>query len=632
MIMKRLKFTLLFLSCSFILNYVAARDVINCSRTYASFGLNVSNVPNVRVNSISSATGSRIKIENQTSRDELTPVFKTAAALLAEAISDDFPLTIQIKFGEPSEFNSYIGTADLLAITTTNFVWNNFENRNPDTTSPDRNRNGMSMLIPQSIANREYLSDTDPTTPDMIIKLNPSSDIDFYYGNEPDGISDTQYDLVTVILREMVTGCGFTSSLKISRDPITQVTTLSIKDRASNNIEYPYLFDNYVYNNMGVCLSDIENSTNSIFSFLNGNNITFANNTLFNELLFATISDMSLSTLNRTFPQDGTVDLMTPILDCGTVIRKVTPITKSILENLGWKIDLNLSGYRYNIVNSDDSELNNLYPNTNYTIKTNIPSYIDWGNINYFGLYLVKSDGDFYTLNSDNAKIGKLFINYSTLPNNEWQRDPETGSVIGYIRFSAYNDAQQTYYHAFKRVLLAYAPSSAQINVLKINATSSSMDAKIDYLSQGATNYRINYTISGDPTQYYIDKPNKEDVSCVLRSLNPNRKHSIYLTASNVNGSINSQTVTIGEDPASAMALIVTKVGTTLKYQFKLGSEYVTNLVINSVGIYDTNGNLRMTVNAGINQTFSIANLTTGYYVLKVDVANSAVFSKMFMK
>lgn len=383
---------------------------------------------------------------------------------------------------------------------------------------------------------------------------------------------------------------------------------------------------------MGVCLSDIENSTNSIFSFLNGNNITFANNTLFNELLFATISDMSLSTLNRTFPQDGTVDLMTPILDCGTVIRKVTPITKSILENLGWKIDLNLSGYRYNIVNSDDSELNNLYPNTNYTIKTNIPSYIDWGNINYFGLYLVKSDGDFYTLNSDNAKIGKLFINYSTLPNNEWQRDPETGSVIGYIRFSAYNDAQQTYYHAFKRVLLAYAPSSAQINVLKINATSSSMDAKIDYLSQGATNYRINYTISGDPAQYYIDKPNKEDVSYVLRSLNPNRKHSIYLTASNINGSVNSQTVTIGEDPASAMALIVTKVGTTLKYQFKLGSEYVTNLVINSVGIYDTNGNLRMTVNAGINQTFSIANLTTGYYVLKVDVANSAVFSKMFMK
>ncbi len=92
MIMKRLKFTLLFLSCSFILNYVAARDVINCSRTYASFGLNVSNVPNVRVNSISSATGSRIKIENQTSRDELTTAFKTAAALLAEAISDDFPL------------------------------------------------------------------------------------------------------------------------------------------------------------------------------------------------------------------------------------------------------------------------------------------------------------------------------------------------------------------------------------------------------------------------------------------------------------------------------------------------------------------------------------------------------------
>lgn len=90
----------------------------------------------------------------------------------------------------------------------------------------------------------------------------------------------------------------------------------------------------------------------------------------------------------------------------------------------------------------------------------------------------------------------------------------------------------------------------------------------------------------------------------------------------------------IRENPLSAMAVIVTKVGTTLKYQFVLGTEYVTtNLTINSVRIYDTNGVLKMTTNSGINQPFSIASLPSGfYYILKVDVANSAVFSKMFAK
>lgn len=78
------------------------------------------------------------------------------------------------------------------------------------------------------------------------------------------------------------------------------------------------------------------------------------------------------------------------------------------------------------------------------------------------------------------------------------------------------------------------------------------------------------------------------------------------------------------------MAMIVTKVGTTLKYQFKLGTEYVTNLTINSAAIYDTNGNFKMTVNAGINQTFSIASLASGYYVLKVNGKFNSILQNIF--
>ena len=82
----------------------------------------------------------------------------------------------------------------------------------------------------------------------------------------------------------------------------------------------------------------------------------------------------------------------------------------------------------------------------------------------------------------------------------------------------------------------------------------------------------------------------------------------------------------------SSMAMVVTKVGTTLKYQFKLGTEYVTDLTINSAGIYDTSGNFKMSVSAGIDQTFSIASLISDLYLLNVDVANSVLFGKVFFK
>ena len=82
----------------------------------------------------------------------------------------------------------------------------------------------------------------------------------------------------------------------------------------------------------------------------------------------------------------------------------------------------------------------------------------------------------------------------------------------------------------------------------------------------------------------------------------------------------------------SSMAMVVTQVGSTLKYQFKLGTEYVTDLTINSAGIYDISGKFQMSVSAGIDQTFSIASLTSGHYILKVDVANSVLFAKLFFK
>lgn len=636
--MKKILFIII---CSIITLQVSARDIVRASKTSYTIAKQRTNLtPIIRINTISKARASKIKIENQTEQTQFTPAFIKAAKLLSEVVSEDFPLTIQIMYGTKSDFDANNGTGDMLAVTTTNFVLNNYDYRNPNTSNPDRDRNSMNKLIPQAIANREYLADTDPETPDMVIKLNPI--YDYYTDTLNTNIAEYEYDLTTVILREMVRGCGFISSLRITKPTYDQVL-LGYKSGASNGVEYPYLFDTYITNDKGVRFIDLANSSSSIFSFLINNHLYFnnnQNNEIFNDMSFSdNPTDMSLSTLNRTIGNDET-ELMTNYFYPNNIIRTITPKTKTILEKLGWCDDIvtSLRSQRCNIISDDGSSITNLLPNTSYLFKPEINPYIDYGTIQFFGLQLVKSDGEYYTL-AQGTLAGMLQVNYSTLPNYEFQRDPETGYIIGYIFFYSYNAGYSSwlgtdkyYFTGYKKVLLPYIPTPPIIGVTKMNTTSTTTDAIVSYSSEGATSYKINYTTSGDPTQYVINKANKEDVTCLLNSLPTNRKTTIYVTAQNTSGSINSSTVTVGTDPISSMSMIVTKVGTTLKYQFKQGTQYVTDLTIRSVNIYDLSGNLKMSTTAGINTYFSISSLTSGYYILKVDVANYTVFSKTFMK
>ncbi|MFV0391667.1 MAG: T9SS type A sorting domain-containing protein [Paludibacteraceae bacterium] len=594
--------------------------------------------PVVKINSISKNRASKIRIENQPQQEQYTPAFIKTARLLAEVIPEDFPLTVQIMYATASDLPLYTTDDDILAVTTTNFVLNNYGYRNPGTSNPDRDRSGMNKLIHQALANREYLADTDPSTPDMIIKLNP--DIDFYTDTLNTNISEYQFDLTTVILREMVVGCGFVSSIR--RDG----SNLSYTNAVATGYEYPYLFDTYLVNNQGVHFSNVLNNTSSILSFLYLNDVYFnayGENiaSMLNDLSYSdNITDFTTASLNKIFDLDNQ-ELMKFSLYSGDIIRTITPLTKRILQEMGWRNDINTSLHYQScdIVSTDGSSITNLFPNVNYTFRPNTPPYLDWGSIQFFGLQLVKLDGEYYTLAQDNFSAGILPVNYASLPDYQWQRDPETGFIIGYIFFKSYNPYYSSwvgtsdyYFTGYKKVLLPNAPSSPIIGVTKTNTTSMTTDALVSYSSQGATSYKINYTTSGGPTQYVIEKANKEDLTCLLNSLPTNRKTTIYVTAQNSSGSSNSSTVTVGALPYSDMTMVITRVSSTLKYRFKSGTQYVTDLTINSAGIYDTNGNFKMNVSAGINETFSIASLTSGIYILKVDVADSTVFSKLFYK
>lgn len=616
------------------------RDVISANNTYNSYGIPNTNTQ-VALGSlfVPTATGENIFIKDETEEgSNFTNACKLAAQYLAEIIKDDFPLTVRILYGSSDEFSDANGTVDFLAITTSYYVLNNYENRNTNTKNSYSRKTGQSnYLIPQSIANREFLGDADPETPDITIKLNPKKKSKFYIGL-PENIGSNQYDLVTVILRELVVGCGFKSSLLL-----TNSTDVSYMSLASNSVYYPYLFDSKVVNGRGAQFTSITNHNDAlgILSFLFDSNIYFDGNTdyeLYND--FITGNDLSLKTLNRTFnPNESSneKELMTDNFTSGksSVIRKITPKTAYILQHMGWNIDI-ITGNTYigTIVNNNNSGFI-IQPGTNYSFTCNINLYDYF--LNSFNLVLVRKNGEHYIYKTGYPTLNLLTFTYQTseLPaGEEWQRDPETGHVIGYVKCYGTGISGNINYDVsgFKRVLLPLSPAKANITANKKNETSSTIDIGLKYNAEGATSYKIHYTPYGAGTSQVVQVDSKECVAYTINNLPLNNRYSVYVEAINNSGTINSETVVIGDMYIPTLSMQTTKVGSTLKYRFKLDDEYADNLTISSASIYDYNGNFKMSAPTTVNQFFSIDNLVSGVYILKVEVVGYGSNSKIFMR
>lgn len=612
------------------------RTVISSKRISNSYG--ITTLPQSTVSRVCyapTASAVNIVIKDETGKPELTPAINLAKKYLGEAIKEDFPITILIKMGQSTDFSDTYGTYDHLAITTSHYVLNNYENRNPNTlNSSSRLTNNVNTLIPEALANREYLGDTDTDNPDITILLNPQKN--FFTAEDYTQIADNQYDLVTVLLREMVTGCGFSSSLYMSdTDPLTCMK------QASDNIYYPVLFDRGLTNSDNVTFSSINHDDNSIVniaSFLTGKNLFYQGNTLFND--DAVGNGITLNTTNRTYSSSedpNNPDLMTWNYRIGksSVIRKITPKTAAVLNSLGWNIDLITgSSANYPIVNTNGTGFT-IYPGQNYSFSGNITGMYDY-NLNQFDLVLVKYNGDHYTYKTGYPMFNILTLTYNTseLPaGEEWQRDPETGYIIGYIKLNGTGQSGSINYYitGFQRVLLALSPLKVKIAATKQNETTTSMDANVVYDSNGATQYKINYSAYGEASGNIITVNNKQQVAYILSSLNPTKRYSVYVQGINNSGTATSETLTIGSTYTTA-SCVFTKTGTDAKYQIKVGETIMDDLVINSAGIYNTSGVLKMTVPTVPNQYFSIASLPSGAYVLKVVVKDYGLCSKTFLR
>ncbi len=171
--------------------------------------------------------------------------------------------------------------------------------------------------------------------PDIDIEINNS--VNWYYGT--DGNTPVyQYDLVTVVLHEMLHGLGFFDSMDVTSDKSAGYYGIGA---------YPLIFDTFVENVAGSRLTDtlsFENFSPELYSALTGNQLYFSGPLVNYYLsggrpkLYAPATwdrGSSVSHLDE-YSTLQVNSLITPFIDLGEAIHDPGRLIMSILGDLGW--------------------------------------------------------------------------------------------------------------------------------------------------------------------------------------------------------------------------------------------------------------------------------------------------------
>ncbi|VBB45276.1 hypothetical protein TRIP_D300159 [uncultured Paludibacter sp.] len=267
-----------------------------------------------------------------------------------------------------------------------------------------------------------------------------------------------------------------------------------------------------------------------------------------------------------------------------------------------------------------------LNPETSYTFGINECPY----DSIVFSAGLVKKDGTLFDIAV--SKSQSLIVKYKsdTIPEGEWTRGKDDNTyvkgIISCCRF--YKNIKDTACYKF---YIPFKPDKPQIALLDTTMHAKNITAFIGFNAEGSLKYKINYAVYGETSDNVISLNSKEQSVCVFSNLNPGKRYSVSVQAINNFGSVMSDTLIIGSTYTTA-SCVFTKTGTDAKYQIKVGETIMDDLVITSAAIYDSSDVLRMNVTTTPNQTFSIASLTSGVYVLKVMVKDYGQCSKSFLK
>lgn len=190
---------------------------------------------------------------------------------------------------------------------------------------------------PRSLANAILGSTSCPTCDDMELTFD-SSLPNWYFGTDgqPTG---TQYDFVTVALRQIGLGLGFAHSFRYyPQNGMGQWGTPT----------YPRIYDLFLFNGSNQQLVDTSifpNPSAALYAQMISNNIFFSgpltltvnNNNPARLYAPASWGADSFTYLDEaTYPTSTTNGLITPVIQPGEVIHHPGSLTLAILEDMGW--------------------------------------------------------------------------------------------------------------------------------------------------------------------------------------------------------------------------------------------------------------------------------------------------------
>ncbi len=545
-----------------------------------------------------------------------------SAAMSAERI-DLVPIVAEVINGEASEFD-IDEVCKVSVLYTDTIVGNSYYNN-----ISEYGNNNHPTLIPKTMYNQCEGTSSNPT---IQIKLNPA--ISYHYDISP--VPNDKCDAITIFLRALAIGCGIHSTLEINS---TQVQFGIITD----GVTYINAFDSKIFNDLGDTYSDVAYGYITATDFLENRKIyakgysspgTQMDVPLFNDWENGIVygGPLTYKTLNTVSPWDytdeevenGFCDLLDAYLGYGIEQRTVSNYTMALLRGLGWEKTIPV-GFEdeYHI---NDATLccssTTLLPNQTYSVW--LSERVDLNDLTC----RIESVDSTYVIGSCTSNS----FSYSTIPNNiQWKRNPVTKNIVGQLECKAgvLTDIEYVEKDKTCTIEIPFRPNRPLVQQSE-STTNGVIALDLKAFANGSDTYTVTYTgvTNGDShtttiTTYALD---------TILNIPANQLYNLSIYGTNSEGNSDTYNFTFGYSahPALNMTVAVTK--TTLLYDLSSnGTVDISNVVINSVQITNTQGEIMMSPQAMSGEYIDISSLARGTYILTV-VADGTSYSRLFLK
>ena len=608
---------LFFCTYSFAFQTVLTSSIYVSEDANLNYASTITNIP---------TTQRRVKLINKlTTNPEIAIALTSAELIFSAAMSNEHidlvPIVAEVINGNASEFD--IDEVCKVSVLYTDTIVRNSYYKNMS----DYKYNYIPTLIPKTMYNQCKGMSSQPT---IQIKLNPA--ISYHYDLSP--VPSDKCDAITIFLRALAIGCGIHSTLRLNPVEFGII---------NDGVTYINAFDSKIFNDLGNTYSGVACGYITATDFLENRQIyatgysssgTQIDIPLFNDwengveygrpLTYKTLNTVSPWCYTDEEVENNFYDLLDAYLWYGAEQRTVSSYTMALLRGLGWEktIPVGFEDEYY----IDDATLccssTTLLPNQIYSVW--LSENVD---LNYL-MCTIESVDSSYVIGSCTPNS----FSYSTIPDNiQWQRNPITKNIVGQLKCKAGVLMNGTYVEKDKicEIEIPFRPNRPLVQKSE-NTTNGVIALDLKAFANGSDTYTITYTGVTNGDSYAITiTTNSLDT---ILNIPANQLYNLSIYGTNSEGNSDTYNFTFGYSARPALNMTVAVTRTILIYDLSSnGTVDISNVVINSVKITDTQGVIVMSPQAMSGEPIDISSLTRGTYILTV-VADDTSYSRTFIK